>query len=200
MTADVQQIHDDLRFVRQAMSRRERWMRGPVGIYWVWAVYVLVGYTLLDFRPEAGNWSLMIGGFVGAALSAWIGRRWSQRTGEIDWDYARRAWLHFSAIALAVFSSLALGAVNRELRGQVIGQVIVVMIGLIYFMAGVHFDRNFLWLGPVVIVGGILVGLAPHYAWTCLGAVIALGLTIPTLLPAQRGRSSNQPQQPAPKE
>ena len=55
------------------------------------------------------------------------------------------------------------------------------MIGLDYFLAGVHFDRNFLWLGPVLMAGGILVGLFPQYGWTGLGVVIALGLIVPTL-------------------
>jgi hypothetical protein len=85
---------------------------------------------------------------------------------------------------------MALSAVIPGLRGTVGGQLIVVMIGLVYFLAGVHFDRNLLWLGPVLVAGGVLVGLVPRYGWTGLGVVIAAGLVIPTLFPPRRGATA----------
>ena len=54
-------------------------------------------------------------------------------------------------------------------RGPVTGQVCVVLFGMIYFLAGIHLDRSFLWLGPILIVGGIVVGLVPRYGWTGAG-------------------------------
>ena len=65
------------------------------------------------------------------------------------------------------------------------------MIGLVYFLAGVHFDRQFLWLGPVLMIGGVVVGLVPHYGWTCLGAIIAIGLVVPTFFRRDQMRSSS---------
>ena len=69
------------------------------------------------------------------------------------------------------------------------------MIGLVYFLAGVHLDRNFLWLGPVLIVGGVLVGMAPRYGWTILGVVVALGLVVPSFFPPRRAAAQKQQQQ-----
>jgi hypothetical protein len=194
MTEIHQQLHDDLRFVRDAVARREGPQRRPAAIYAVWAVYVLVGYTLLDVYPRAAGWFFLAGGIVGFILSAFLARRAAKQQGERDADEARRSLLHWGVgIVLAIAAAFALASVIPPLRGTASGQLIVVMIGLVYFLAGVHFDRNFLWLGPVLIAGGVLVGLAPRYGWTALGVVIALGLVVPTLFPARR----QTPQSPA---
>ena len=62
------------------------------------------------------------------------------------------------------------------IRGEAGGQVFVVLIGFMYFMAGIHLDRAFLWISPFLLAGGILVGLVPHHGWTILGALIAAAL------------------------
>jgi len=184
--SNVQQIGEDLQFVRQAVARGRHPARGPASIYWLWAVYVLAGYALIDFDRPASGWFFMIGGILGGIASWQLGKRWALRTGEYDLEMARRGMLHWGGgIILAVASALALCAVNPPLRqGAYSGQMVVVLIGMVYFLGGVHFDRNFLWLGPLLMAGGVLVGFVPRYGWTALGAVIALGLVIPTLFPA----------------
>ena len=184
---EVQQMHEDLKFVRQAVSRHERHPRNAPIIYYVWAVYVLVGYTMLDFATPLAPWWFLAAGILGFVLSWVLARRVARLEGEFDRDEARRGCLHWAGgILLAIAAPIALAAVIPALRGTVMGQLIVVMIGLVYFTAGVHFDRNLLWLGPVLIAGGVLVGLAPRYGWTALGVVIALGLVVPTLFPTRR--------------
>jgi hypothetical protein len=184
---EVQQMHDDLKFVRQAVARHERHPRNAPLIYYVWAVYVLVGYTMLDFAPAMAGWWFLAGGIVGGLLSRSLARRAAKLEGEYDRDDLRRTGLHWAGgVLLAIGAAVALASVVPALRGTAMGQLIVVMIGLVYFLAGVHFDRNLLWLGPVLIVGGVLVGLAPRYGWTALGVVIALGLVVPTLFPTRR--------------
>jgi hypothetical protein len=190
---EINQLHDDLRFVRDVVTRGDPPARGPAGIYLLWAVYVLVGYTLIDVQPRASGWFFLVAGVLGGIGSWFIGRRVARREGAYDRREARRALLHWGAgIVLAIACAMALGAVMPALRGQAVGQLVVVMIGLVYFLAGVHFDPNFLWLGPVLMVGGIVVGFVPHYGWTALGAVIALGLVVPTLLPSRRAAGRAQ--------
>jgi hypothetical protein len=190
---NVEQLQDDLRFVRAAVVRRERSGRGPLSIYWVWAVYVAVGYLLLDLAPNAAGWFFLVAGAAGGVLSGWLGRRYALQTGELDRDQARREGWHFGGgIVLAFFFTFGLAFPIPALRGPQGGQVLVVMIGLVYFLSGLHFDRNFLWLGPVLMVGGVVVGFIPRYGWTCLGAVIALGLVVPTLLPSRRRHDAAQ--------
>jgi hypothetical protein len=180
---------DDLRFVREAVNRREQSPRGPALIYYLWAVYVLVGYAMLDLAPKYAGWFFMIGGVAGGVLSAIIGRRASEHLGEYDRAAARRMGLHWMfGIALALAATFALAAVIPPLRGSSGSQVLVVMIGMVYFLAGVHFERHFLWLGPILIAGGVLVGFVPRYGWTALGVVIALGLVVPTFFPPRARR------------
>src|SRR4051794_19103849 len=171
------QLQEDLRFVREAVARREAAARPPVAIYWVWAVYVLVGYSMIDLAPRYCGWFFMIGGVVGGILSAMLGRRAQHRTGEHDREMGRRAMLHWMVgILLAIAGTFGLAAVIPALRGSAGSQVLVVMIGIVYFLAGVHFDRNFLWLGPVLIAGGVLVGLFPPYGWAGVGGGGAFGV------------------------
>jgi hypothetical protein len=129
------------------------------------------------------GWFFMIGGIVGGFVSSAIGKRAAAKYGEVSHDEKRRSMLHWAVgLPLAIVSALALATVIPTLRGPAGSQVLLVMIGLVYYFWGVYVDRNFLWLGPVLIVGGIVVRFIPVYPWTCVGAVIALGLIIPPLL------------------
>src|SRR3954463_16715697 len=114
--SETRQIEEDLRYVREVVARRERTPDRPVLIYYVWAVYVLVGYSLIDLAPAYSGWFFLIGGVVGGVLSAVIGRNLGRRRGELDGD-GRRAALHWMAgIVLAMVGVLALAAVTPELR------------------------------------------------------------------------------------
>ena len=177
--SQIQQASSDLEFVRAAVARKAT-QPTPAPILLLWATYVVVGYTAIDFAPRFAGWWFLICGFLFGALSAVLGKRAHERAGEVDHDHGRRAMLHwFAGMVLTFAAAFALAAVIPELRGPKGSQVLVVMIGLLYFLAGVHLDRQFLWLGPVLMAGGILVGSIPRYPWTCLGAVIALGLIAP---------------------
>jgi hypothetical protein len=196
--SDVKQIRDDLQFVRHVVDRRERSGRGPVAVYWYWAAYVLIGYTMIDVATRWAGWFFMVGGLGGGVVSGMIGRRYAERTGERDRLEIWQKTMHFGlGIILAFLATFALAWVIPELRGPKGSQVMVVMIGIIYFLSGVHFDRNFLWLGPVVMAGGVLVGLVPHYGWTMLGAVIAVGLVLPTLVPPRPPEERSGEERPA---
>jgi hypothetical protein len=174
-----QQATDDLRFVRQAVDRRERSRNIPPFIAWTVAVYVLVGYTLLDVNPQWAGLFFAIAGVGMGVLFPILGRRMSRQEGEFDRAEVIRLNLHWGSILLAIIGVIALG-IARHVEGQTIGQFIALTIGLIYFLAGVHFDRNLLWLGPLLMAGAIAITYVPHYGWTALGALVALGLVVPT--------------------
>jgi hypothetical protein len=183
---EVQQVREDLRFVRDAVDRRAGLMGGYAIAYYMWAAYVLIGYILIDVNSIYANWFFVIGGIVAAALSGWYGKRARQRRGVMDRARALQNRLHWGGgIVGSIMVSIGLGSAIPTLRGPVCGQITVVMIGMVYFLWGVHRDRSFLWLGPVLMVGGVMVGVIPRYPWTCLGAVIALGLVTAGIL-AQR--------------
>ena len=181
--SDVKQLQDDLHFVRGAVARRERADYAPPGIMYVWVVYILVGYTLMDFRTQFAGPFFAIGGIVGGILSAILGRMHARKVGEQDLTTYFRALLHFGGgIAVAAAGAIALGAFIGSIPDMQVAQVFVVMIGLVYFLWGVHYQRYFMFLGPIVMAGGVLVGQIHHFGWTILGAVISLGLILPTLI------------------
>jgi|SRR5579862_6482018 len=185
--SETSHLQDDLRFVRETVARRDRDPHRPNAIYWSWAAYVLIGYTMIDLAPRASGWFFMIGGFAGGAFSAWIGRRHSERIGELDRHRRRAIGWHFGGgVVLSMICAFGLAWAIPELRNNKAGQIVVELIGMVYFLAGVHIDRNFLWIGPILMIGGVFVGFVPHHGWTCLGAIIALALVIPTLVPSKR--------------
>jgi hypothetical protein len=51
------------------------------------------------------------------------------------------------------------------------------MVGLVYFLAGVHFGiRVLLWLGPMMMAGAVARPYLDPWGWTVLGVVIAAGI------------------------
>src|SRR5690242_18570831 len=170
--SQAEQVGQDLQYVRNAVTRRERDLRIPTPIAWAVAIYVVIGYTMIDFvQPWSGPF-FAIGGLLLFVVCGFLGRRESLRTGEYDPVEIRKGWLHWLSILLAVAGVIGLG-MARKLDGQVMGQFLVLCIGIIYFLGGVHFDRNLLWLGPVLMAGAIAITYIPRYGWTGLGLVIA---------------------------
>jgi hypothetical protein len=177
--SQAQQFSDDLQFVRQAVVRREQSQHIPTPIAWMVAIYVVIGYTLLDFNPNWASLFFAIGGLAMGVLGWIFGHRSSHHTGEYDRAEVRKSILHWLSILLAIAGVAAL-SIARDLHGQVVGQLIAMTIGLIYFLGGVHFDKNLLWLGPLLMAGAVAITYVPHYGWTALGLLVGLGLVIPT--------------------
>jgi hypothetical protein len=181
------QLQQDLRFVRRAVEQHgRRRYASPRGILWLWAAYVLVGYTWLDFNPRGGGLFLLIAGVVCGFLSGLIGKAAAAKAGERDAEEGRIQFLHWITIFIGIAAVLTLAAINPILRSNVGGQMIVIVVGIVYFLYGVHRDPHFLWLGVLLIAGAIGISFVPAYPWTSLGVVIAVGLVIPTLLPRRR--------------
>jgi hypothetical protein len=181
------QIREDLHFVRQVVAGNGQFrFTAP---YYIWAVYCLIGYCLLDINVHWANWFFLIGWFP-AGMAIGIARRlWVQKHGELNESLTKKARQHFmfgGLLSLAAVFGLAICVPGFQ--GPMTGQVAVILSGIIYFLAGVHFDRSFLWLGPVVIVGGIVVGFVPHHGWSALGVVMAGGLCAAALLNSRRQR------------
>jgi hypothetical protein len=180
---------DDIRFVRQVVDRRDGAPRAFTSAYYVWAVYVLVGYCLLDVNVHWANWFFLLAWFPAGAATGIARHFWILKHGERDDASGRKIKLHFMfGGLLSVGAVIGLACCVPGFRGPVTGQVSVILFGMVYFLAGVHLDRSFLWLGPVLIVGGIVVGLVPHYGWSALGAVIAGGLCAAAIIGSRRQR------------
>src|SRR5437867_282864 len=133
----VDQVGQDLQFVKDALDKRHTKHRMPSAIGVFWAGYVLVGYPILDFNPKVGGMFLMIAGILGGILSGWIGRRQAQRLGERDRADGRREALHWASLCIALTAVITLSVI-QHVAGNVMGQYITLTVGLVYFLAGVH--------------------------------------------------------------
>jgi len=185
--AQPDQIRDDLSFVRQVVARRDVAPPSFTTAYYIWSVYVLIGYCLLDINVQWANWFFLLAWLPTGAATGIAKYFWVRKNGETNSSMGRKVKLHFMVGGLlAVAAVVGLACCAPEFRGPITGQVIVILFGMIYFLAGVHFDRPFLYLGPAMMVGGVVVGFIPHYGWSALGAVIAAGLCTAALLNSRR--------------
>jgi len=182
---ETQRLQEDLQFVRHAVVKRDSPAPTPGAILILWGVYVLVGYTLLDFNRTYASMFLAIAGITGGVASLFIGRWYAQREGQVNEDEGVRHALHWGSILIAIAAIMALAYTRRDQisgNGEIVGQLIAMVIGIIYFLAGVHFDRYFLGLGLLLVVGSIAISFMPRYGWTSLGVLISAGLMLPVLL------------------
>src|SRR5436853_3640518 len=105
--SQAQQVTEDLQFVKNAVNRRERNLQIPAPIAWAVAIYVVIGYTMLDVAQPWSGPFLAIGGLLLGVVCWFLGRRESLRTGEYDRAEIRKGWLHWVSIPLAIAAVMA---------------------------------------------------------------------------------------------
>lgn len=171
---ELTQMADDVRYVKGVVERSPEG-RSPASIYFLWAVLVLVGFSLNDFQPEIVGTYWLVAGIGGFLLSAFLGRRAAGSSGAVSRRWGMRQGMHW----LTLLASLALSAlpvlVGRWTWDDFAVQALLV-IGVVYFLAGVHLDRPLLGVGAALLVGYPLVLLAPGPAWTLTGILVAVAL------------------------
>jgi hypothetical protein len=177
------QLQQDLHYVRQVVDRADHSpLRGRALIYWLWALYVLIGCSLNDFAPHATHLFWSVGWITCLLATIFISRHFKKAAGIRNAnDRSQLFWWGGSIlIVLCIIGISVLIHQPGPVSGAVTGQISIVLVGIFYFLGGVHYDRNFLWLGPLLCACGLFVGLVPHYGWTALGIIFALGLVGPT--------------------
>lgn len=176
-------VESDIRFVRGLVDRSASGAI-PASVYLLWAVLVLAGFAMVDFAPRQTGLFWVIAGPGGGLASWFLGYRAGVRMGQLDRETGVRHALHWGGMMLVVFLAVML-AVRGFVHGTVLSQVILLVVALGWWDAGVHFDRNFLMLGGVMMTGfvGTLFGLP--YVWTATGALVAVSLAV---IAFRRGR------------
>lgn len=188
MTRD-EQLQHDLDYIAAVVRRHEQ----PVGtpsIYFLWALLILVGFALPDFRPKAAGAYWLVAGIGGGLLSMWLGSRDARRSGIKDAELGRRYDYHW-LIAGIGFLLCALTIALRQVDPAIIASGNFLLVaGLSYAFAGVHLDRPMLWSGLLMLAAYVvLIVFAPPYTWSITGVVIALSL-LWAGLSAQRARKA----------
>jgi hypothetical protein len=172
----LERLHGDLSFVRDAVDASTQ-SKSPSTLYFVWAGIVAIGFSLIDFRPEAVPTYWVVAGPAGFLMSAYLGWRHARRVGQASSADGKRHVLHWGAVLLAIALAVFLGVMGA-LPSNTLHTVILLVLALGYFTAGLHLDRSFLWVGLLMGAGSIVVTFVSAYAWTGLGVALAVSLTI----------------------
>lgn len=171
-----QGVAEDLAFIAAALKRRETDVTSwPIAMYW--ALYTVVGFTLIDFMPRYGGFWFVGMGVVGALFSVWCGCQSERTSGLFDAQKGWRYLLHWGSIVLGI-AGVAGIVIGRGVDVMIASQMIVLVVGMIYFLAGVHFDRRYLPLGLLLVAGSVVTGLLGTGVWTTLGVLLAIGLVL----------------------
>jgi hypothetical protein len=191
----AQQMQQDLNFVRTAVEAKQRPSRstGPLP---VWAAYTLICIPAYDYLPRHYAVGLNLAGWIlAAAISFWLGQREVQRTGQFDRSAIARSALHwYGGILLMFVAIFGLANGHTGLTETGAGQVSVVLVGFLYFTAGVHtVEQRYMRIaGPVIILAGIGMGWLPHLQWTAMGLIFAACLLSPIIFGNRKSKSSEQ--------
>ena len=173
--ANEETLREDIAYVRDATDRAGA--ATIPSIYILWAAIGLCGFALVDF-VEDSRWIgrfWLLAGPGGAILSLWFGLRTQRRVGQADRRSGARWGLHW----LAFFVSGVLGwtlVATGHLDWTGFGSLVVLLLSLTYFNAGLQFDRRLL---PVALVAGvcyIITLLVSRYEWTLAGVLLASAL------------------------
>jgi hypothetical protein len=169
----VSQVEDDLRYVRSALEGSRS--PAPASIYALWAVIGGLGMPLGDLAPRWAGVYWMVASPVGLLASVLLGGRHARRLGQVDRDAGRRHGLHWLALVVAIGLAAPL-AVTGRLGYDVLGQVILLLLTVAYFLAGVHLDRRLLGVSALLAAGYLSLFVLERWAWTVIGLTTAAAL------------------------
>lgn len=184
-----ERLEGDLHFVRGALDASTRPAGSSSAIYFLWAVIVLFGFALIDFRAGVVPEYWAVAGPVGFLASAYLGWRHALRSGQASTSDGGRHLLHWGAVLIAVALAVVLH-MRGEMPSETLHAVILLVLALGYFTAGLHLDRHLLWVGLLMGAGFLVVTLVSLYAWTVVGIVLAISLIVAGIREGRPGEAT----------
>jgi len=178
------EIKADIGYVKELVSKAKT-PSPPASVYALWAVLVAVGFSLVDFAPRWVGFFWMIVGPAGGLLSGYLGSRCGVKRGQIDREIGVQHALHWSGM-LVVTGLAVMLAVKGLVTGAVLSQIILLIIALGWWSAGVMFDKAFLYLGGIMMLGFIATLFISKYAWTGMGILMMIALFMLALKKGKR--------------
>lgn len=186
--SEIKQLEGDLGYVR-GVVRKAGVAQSPAAINILWAVIVLVGFALNDFAQTRAGLYWLIAAPFGFLLSLYLGWRSARQQGQIDKQEGVRHTLHWGGMMVAIFLAVPLGATGA-LTPKGMGQAILLIVGLAYFLAGVHLERPMLWIGISIAAGYLATFVITKYTWTIVGAFFAAALIASALLGGRKSATA----------
>jgi len=169
-------IESDIGYVKDLVAKSDNSI-SPASIYVVWGIILMAGFSLIDFAPKWLGLFWMIAGPAGGLLSGILGYRAGANRGQMDREVGIKHALHWSGMMVIVFLAVLLG-IKGLVHGVVNSQVILLVVALGWWTAGVHFDRIFLWLGGIMVLGFLGTLFMNRYVWTSMGVLLGTVLIV----------------------
>lgn len=185
---DDNQMREDLSYVRSALDRASA-TGNPAIIYFLWAAISFFGFAIIDYAPDRTGFYWMIMGPLGGILSGVLGARAGRALGQDSRREGRLHGLHWVGMMVAILLLIPLLA-TRSVSVAELPRIILLVVALSYYLAGVHLDRRLLWVGAAV--GGCYLLTVyqrdlPHL-WTITAAALAASLVAAGIVAAARAR------------
>ena len=187
MMTKREELHADLSYVRGAVEKSEG-SPSVRGIYLLWGLAILIGFPLADFAPGAVPLYWTIVGPVGFLASGFLGYRAGVKRGQHERSLGLRHALHWGGMMICIGLIIPLAATG-VLDWTGLTRVILLVLALSYFLAGVHLDRPLMWAGLIMLGGYVLLFFVEVYAWTIIGVVLAAGLFLSAALAGRESSS-----------
>lgn len=185
---NMDKVGEDLSYVRAVLDDAAP-AGSPAAIYYLWAAIAFAGHAIIDFRPEAAGpyWLVAgpLGGLASGLIGWWDGRRTGQRSSREGWRHG----LHWTGMMMAVLLLVPL-SMAEEIPMTAFPKLILLIVALGYYTAGLYLDRALLWVGMVIAGWFLVVVLRPGlpWLWTLTGAVFAASLVASGLIVSSRAR------------
>jgi hypothetical protein len=188
---------EDLRYVRNVLHRAETEVRSPASIYFLWAVISFFGYAIIDYAPEKTGFYWMVAGPLGGVLSGILGHRAGLRSGLDSARDGIREMLHWTTLLVGALLVIPLAATGALAPAE-IPRIILLLLAVTYFTAGIHLDRRMAPIG-IVLAGCYLLTVFARdlpYLWTLTAVILAASLVAAGLAAAMRDRRPPAPSAP----
>ncbi len=190
------EMQQDLHFVRNAVEAKDQPRPASGRQLIIWICYSLICIPAYDYAPRYAGQINLFGWIIAMVIGMIIGKRDALRAGEYNRAGVTRMLLHWwGGIALLFVAVYGLANAHTGLTPTGAGQVSVVLVGFLYFTAGIHLPhaRFMRWAGPVIVLAGIGMGFLPQYRWTAMGLIFAACLLCPLIFGGRKNLSATQP-------
>jgi hypothetical protein len=145
-----------------------------------------VGFPLLDLAPRIAPWFWLTAPAVGLLASLWLGQRHATAVGQLTRHEGLRHGLHWLGLILAsALASLLL--LDGRVGAAALGQVMLLLVALTYYLSGVHLDRAMFWVAGFAAVGFLAPFVMTAWVWTTIGAALFAGMATLALVSWRRG-------------
>ncbi len=179
---DSNSLARDVAFLRSAVERSDR---TPGGIYFVWAVVLVLGGIVSQWSPEWSARYWMLAAPVGVAASIVIGWRSGRRAGARGTVAGVRSTFHWAGVTLITFAVMAV-ALGHDVRPEALGTLAFLVVSLGYYLKAVHTDRS-AYAAAAISLGAAGALLLLPGSWFWIGLVCGAGLAGIGLLEIRRG-------------